>query len=158
MITCIEMNNNENMLPRAYLWLRTLVADRSLCSTPESSLRRTTVAGSTEDPGDDSTDEDISDNTDWDDERSTLVNSDSDTDHAGDASTCSDGDDDTDSDSGTDDEVDAGRDNTGTLLWRHITFLIAPHQVLGEPNVLFAKVTIVHTKGEDNCPREYVSA
>ena len=88
---------------------------------------RPTVAGITEDPGDDSTDENISDNTDWDDERSTLVNSDSDTDHAGDASTYSDGDDDTDSDSGTDDEVDAGRDNTGTLLWRHITFLIAPH-------------------------------
>ena len=35
-----------------------------------------------------------------------------------------------------------------------ITFVIAPHQIPGEPNALFAKVTITHTKGEDNCPRE----
>lgn len=113
-----------------------------------------TLAGDPEDDGKDANDQDTSDVTDWDDERTTLVDSNSDLDDGGDASTCSDGDDDTDSDSGTDDDVDAGRDDTGTLLWRHITFIIAPHQVHGEPNVLFAKVTIVHTKGEDNCPRE----
>ena len=98
--------------------------------------------------------EDTTDDPDWDDGRSTLVDSDSDLDDGDDGSTCSGGD--TGSDSGTDDEVDAGRDKTGTLLWRHIIFLVAPHQIVGEPNVLFAKVTIVHTKGEDNCPREYV--
>lgn len=31
-----------------------------------------------------------------------------------------------DSDSGTDDGVEAGLDETGCLLWRHITFIIAP--------------------------------
>ena len=115
---------------------------------------RPTLAGDPEDDGNDAMDQDTSDTTDWDDEHTTLVDSNSDLGDGGDANTCSDGDDDTDSDSGTDDEVDAGRDNTGTLLWRHVTFIIAPHQVPREPNVLFAKVTIVHTKGEDNCPRE----
>jgi len=117
-------------------------------------VERAIVAGDREDHSEDSTDADTSDDTDWDDERSTLVNSDSDLYDGSKASSCSDGADDTDSDSGTDDEIDAGRDDTGTLLWRHITFIIAPHQTPGEPNVLFAKVTIVHTKGEDNCPRE----
>lgn len=47
------------------------------------------------------------------------------------------------------------RDDTGTLLWRYVTFIIAPYRIPGEPNVLFAKVIITYTKGEDNCPREY---
>ncbi|KAL2048847.1 hypothetical protein ABVK25_010905 [Lepraria finkii] len=116
---------------------------------------RATVADAREDYSDDSTDEDTSDVTDWDDDRSTLVDSDSDLDDDDDdASAYSDGDDDTDSDSGTDDEVDAGRDDTGTLLWRYITFIITPYRIPGEPNVLFAKVIITYTKGEDNYPRE----
>lgn len=61
---------------------------------------------------------------------------------------------DSDSDSGTDHGVDAGLDETGCLLWRHITFIIAPNRIPGEPNNLVAKVTIIHTKGEDNRPRE----
>ena len=116
---------------------------------------RPTVAGHPEDHSEDLSDQD---DIDWDDEQATLVNPDSDLDHDGDTSACSnddsDGDTDSDSDSGTDDGVDAGLDDTGSLLWRHITFIIAPHCDPGEPNVLFAKVTITHTKGEDNCPRE----
>ncbi len=119
---------------------------------------RRKVAGNREDYGDDSRDSNISDDTDWDDAHTTLVDSDTDLDHDGDASTCSDGDDDTDSDSGIDDDVDAGLDETGSLLWRHIAFIIAPNKVPGQLNVLFAKVTIVHTKGEDNCPREWALA
>ena len=61
---------------------------------------------------------------------------------------------DSDSVSGTDDGVDAGTNETGSLLWRHIIFIIAPDRVFGQPNILFAKVTITHTKGEDNRPRE----
>ena len=90
---------------------------------------------------------------DWDDDRATLVNSDGELACLIDRSTYWD----SDSDSGTDDGVDAGLDETGSLLWRHITFIIAPNRIFGEPNVLFAKVTITHTKGEDNRPREQVS-
>lgn len=61
---------------------------------------------------------------------------------------------DSDSDSVTDDDVDAGLDETGSLLWRHVTFIVARSSTLGEPNLLFAKMTIVRTKGKDNCPRE----
>ncbi len=87
---------------------------------------------------------------DWDDDRATLVNSDCDLAADDDGSTYCD----SDSDSGTDDGVDAGLDETGSLLWRHITFIIAPNRIPGEPNILFAKVTITHTKGADNRPRE----
>ena len=87
---------------------------------------------------------------DWKDDRAMLVNSDCDLDTDGNASTYCD----SDSDSGTDDGVDAGMDQSGCLLWRHITFIIAPNRIPGAPNILFAKVTITHTKGEDNCPRE----
>lgn len=87
-----------------------------------------------------------------DDDRATLTSSDYDPDTDMDASTC--GDNDSDSDSGTDDGVDAGLDKTGCLLWRHITFIIAPNRTSRAPNILFAKVTIMHTKGEDNRPRE----
>lgn len=68
-----------------------------------------------------------------------------------DASTYCDSDNDSDSDSGTDDGIDAGLDETGCLLWRHITLIIAPP---GGPSILFTKVTLAHTKGEDNSPRE----
>ena len=108
----------------------------------------------TEDHKDDPKGQDTPNGMDWDEEQATLVNSESDLDPDGDASTCRDHDSDTDSDSGTDDGVDAGLDDTGSLLWRHITFIIARSCNPGEPNLLFAKVTITHTKGEDNCPRE----
>lgn len=111
--------------------------------------------GDLQDSSDDPADEETSDGMDWGDEQATLVDSNSDLDHDGEADANTDGDNDIDSDSDTDDDIDAGHDRTGTLLWRHITFIIAPHESPGEPNVLFAKVTIVHTKGEDNCPREY---
>lgn len=48
-----------------------------------------------------------------------------------------------DSDSGTDDGVDAGLNETGSLLWRHITFIIVPNRVSGEPNILFVKITFI---------------
>lgn len=113
-----------------------------------------TVAGNQEDPSDDHKNQDTPNVLDWNDAQVTLVNSGSDLNNDGDASTCSDSDSNTDSDSGTDDGVDAPLDKTGSLLWRHITFIIAPHEIPGEPNLLFAKVSFIHTKGEDNCPRE----
>ncbi len=36
---------------------------------------------------------------------------------------------DSDSDSGTDDGIDACLDETESLLWRHITFIIAPNRI-----------------------------
>ncbi len=98
-----------------------------------------TVAGHSEDYRDDFSDQD---DTDWDDEQMTLVNSASHTDHDGDTSACS------------DDDGDAGLDDTGSLLWRHIAFFIATHRILGERSLLFAKGTITHTEGENNCPRD----
>lgn len=112
------------------------------------------IAGNLKDHSDDQEDQVISNDTTWDDEQATLVNSDCDLDHDGGVSTCGDNNSDSDSDSGTDDGVDAGLDETGSLLWRHITFIIAPNRIPGEPNILFAKVTITHTKGEDNRPQE----
>ncbi|MCJ1388948.1 hypothetical protein MMC18_001799 [Xylographa bjoerkii] len=59
-----------------------------------------------------------------------------------------------DTDDGTDDDASAGHDKTGSLLWRHIEFFIARNRRPEDPNLLFAKVTIAHTKGEGNRPRE----
>ncbi|KMP02012.1 hypothetical protein CIRG_02151 [Coccidioides immitis RMSCC 2394] len=53
----------------------------------------------------------------------------------------------------TDDEYDAGEEETATLLWRHIEFHIIRSPEEGRPNILLAKVTLLHTKGEDNKPR-----
>ncbi|EGC45023.1 conserved hypothetical protein [Histoplasma capsulatum var. duboisii H88] len=53
----------------------------------------------------------------------------------------------------TDDEYDAGKEETATLLWRHIEFHIIRSPEEGRPNILLAKVTLLHTKGEDNKPR-----
>lgn len=78
----------------------------------------------------------------WDDNRVILVNSDGELASHVDRSTYWE----SDSDSGTDDGVDAGLDETGSLLWRHITLIIAPNCVFEEPNILFAKVTITHMK------------
>ena len=60
---------------------------------------------------------------------------------------------DSESDNDTDDGADAGDDETRTLLWRHIEFYVARNEVNGQPNVQFAKVLILHTKGEDHNPR-----
>jgi len=59
---------------------------------------------------------------------------------------------DTDTDGDTDDGVDAGDDMTRTLLWRHIEFVAAPNMEPQKPNILFAKVKMLHTKGEDKKP------
>lgn len=68
---------------------------------------------------------------DWDDNRVMFVNSDGELASHVDRSTYWE----SDSNSGTDDGVDAGLDETGSLLWRHITFIIAPNRVFGEPNI-----------------------
>jgi hypothetical protein len=68
---------------------------------------------------------------------------------------------DADSDSGmesdassvTDDGYLAGNKETRTILWRHIAFYIIRSPIPGRPNVLFAIVTLLHTKGEDRKPR-----
>lgn len=109
-----------------------------------------TAVSSLTDGGEDQEAQDTENNADWDDDRATLVNSDCDLDNHDHASTYFG----SDSGSGTDDGVDAGCDETGSLLWRHITFIIAPDHIPTEPNILFAKVALIHTKGEDNRPRE----
>lgn len=109
-----------------------------------------TAADRSENGGEDPKAQGIENSMDWDDNRVMLINSNGELASHVDRSTYWE----SDSDSGTDDGVDAGLDETGTLLWRHITFIIAPSRVSGEPNILFAKVTITHTKGEDNRPRE----
>lgn len=60
------------------------------------------------------------------------------------------------SDSDTDDGVDAGDDEIRTLLWRHVAFIAVPNMHSGKPNIFFAKVTLLHTKGEDKKPHPYV--
>ncbi|KAI1931890.1 hypothetical protein LOZ66_006984, partial [Ophidiomyces ophidiicola] len=52
-----------------------------------------------------------------------------------------------------DDAYDAGPENTGALLWRHIQFHIVRSPVKGRRNILLAKITLLHTKGEDKKPR-----
>jgi len=95
-------------------------------------------------------DQDPDKDMDWKDDRATLVKLDCDLNTNDNASTYYD----CDSDSGTDDGVDAGLDETGCLLWSHIIFIIAFNRISEAPNILFAKVTLTHTKGEDNRPRE----
>jgi len=77
----------------------------------------------------------------------TTVNRDGDEDCSASASSESDSDDD------TDDGIYNGSEEARTLLWRHIVFFITPNPVPGMPNIVFAKVTLLHTKGEDRCPR-----
>ena len=49
----------------------------------------------------------------------------------------------------TDDEYDAGADGTRTILWRHVAFHIIRSPVKRRPNVLMAKLTLLHTECED---------
>lgn len=53
----------------------------------------------------------------------------------------------------TDDEYDAGPEETGVMVWRHIAFHIIRSPEPGRPNILLAKITLLHTKGEDKKPR-----
>ncbi|KAK2853273.1 hypothetical protein FQN49_005240, partial [Arthroderma sp. PD_2] len=53
----------------------------------------------------------------------------------------------------TDDEYDAGPEVTAAMVWRHITFHIIRNPTPGQPNILLAKITLLHTKGGDKNPR-----
>ncbi len=117
-------------------------------------VHRLKNADSSEEYDDDSADSNTSNNTNWDNEHTTLINFDSKLNHNSDANMCSDEENDINSNSDTDDKVNTDLNNTGFLLWRHIAFIIAPHQVLEKLNILFVKVTIVHTKKEDNNSQE----
>jgi hypothetical protein len=58
-----------------------------------------------------------------------------------------------DASSVTDDGYLAGDEETRSLLWRHIAFYVIRSPVSGRPNILFAIVSLLHTKGEDRKPR-----
>ncbi|OJD12900.1 hypothetical protein ACJ73_09278 [Blastomyces percursus] len=53
----------------------------------------------------------------------------------------------------TDDGYNTGPEEQRVVLWRHISFHIARSRAPGQPNILLAKLSILHTKGEDNKPR-----
>ncbi|KAK2797607.1 hypothetical protein FQN50_009120 [Emmonsiellopsis sp. PD_5] len=52
----------------------------------------------------------------------------------------------------TDDGYDAGPEEQRVVLWRHVDFHIVRGKP-GQPNTLLAKLSILHTKGEDGKPR-----
>ena len=56
-------------------------------------------------------------------------------------------------DSGTDDGYDAGSEETRSILYRHIRVIVVRNPTAGKPNIVLMKVTLLHTKGEDNKPR-----
>ncbi|EDN05085.1 predicted protein [Histoplasma mississippiense (nom. inval.)] len=56
----------------------------------------------------------------------------------------------------TDDEYDAGPEKTGAIVWWHISFHIIRSPVAGRPNILLAKVTLLHTKGEDKKLKTFI--
>jgi hypothetical protein len=47
----------------------------------------------------------------------------------------------------------AGNEETLTILWRYIVFYIIRSPILERPNIPFAIVMLLHTKGEDRKPR-----
>lgn len=53
----------------------------------------------------------------------------------------------------TDDDCDAGSEKTRAFLYRHFTIIIASNETPGKPNMIFMKVTLLHTKDEDNNPQ-----
>ena len=63
-----------------------------------------------------------------------------------------------DDDCDTDDECTAGSEETRSFLYRHFTIYIVPSSTPGKPNTIFTKITLLHTKGEDNNPRVWVYA
>ena len=60
---------------------------------------------------------------------------------------------DLDGNSDTDDECTAGSEETRSFLYRHFTIYIVPNPDPRKPNIIFTKITLIHTKGEDNNPR-----
>ena len=62
-------------------------------------------------------------------------------------------DDNTDGDSGTDDGYDGGTEETRSILYRHVSIIMVRNPALGQPNIVLMKVTLLHTKGEDNKPK-----
>ena len=44
------------------------------------------------------------------------------------------------------------KEESRCIRWRDITFYVIPNAMPGKPNILFAKVTIEHTKGENLNP------
>ena len=110
------------------------------------------LSASNDKQGTSDSNEDVAMNSDWDEEQATLVNSNSD------ADSDDDDDDSTDYDSESDDDIDDGFDasleETRSLLWRHITFIIVFNSISEELNILFVKVTLIHIKEEDNRSRE----
>ena len=59
-------------------------------------------------------------------------------------------------DCGTDDECTAGSEETRSFLYRHFTIYVVLNSTPGKPNTVFTKITLLHTKGEDNNPRMLV--
>ena len=58
---------------------------------------------------------------------------------------------DVDSDGDTDEDDRTGSDITGAILYRHVELHIVPPDPQSQKeNHLFAKITLVHTKGDDN--------
>ncbi|WEW55056.1 hypothetical protein PRK78_000484 [Emydomyces testavorans] len=49
----------------------------------------------------------------------------------------------------TDDGCFVGDQTKGSFLWRHVQFYIVCGEAPGQPNMLLAKVTLIHTKDED---------
>lgn len=58
-----------------------------------------------------------------------------------------------DSDSDTDDNYEAGTDKTKSILYRHISIIVAWNPILNQVNIVFVKITLLHTKEEDNQPQ-----
>ncbi|KAL2377056.1 hypothetical protein RJZ90_007043 [Blastomyces dermatitidis] len=56
----------------------------------------------------------------------------------------------------TDDEYDAGPEETEALVWWHIEFHIIQSPLAGRPNILLAKVTLLHMKSEDKKLKTFV--
>ncbi|MCJ1367101.1 hypothetical protein MMC16_006233 [Acarospora aff. strigata] len=55
-----------------------------------------------------------------------------------------------DSVSGTDDDCEAGTDKTKSILYTHI--IVARNHIPDQARIVFAKITLLHTQGEDNRP------
>ncbi len=58
-----------------------------------------------------------------------------------------------DSDSDTDDDCEAGTDKTKSILYRHISIIVARNPISEKANIVLAKITLLHTKEEDNRPQ-----
>ena len=56
----------------------------------------------------------------------------------------------------TDNECTAEFEETRSFLYRHFTIYVVPSLTPENPNTIFIKITLLHTKGEDNNPRVLV--